>query len=130
MRSNTLSSQAVVGRMVSSIHRRGMGAARGIVVKLHQTAQAAVQAALASICWTLLAGAPVMAIRRGFMASGICRTSSIFKRPLSKAAPLTSTWSARLNWRLKLRVEMPRYRNSRSAFSALLPSMVTTSAPP
>jgi len=79
-----------------------------------------------SSCWTLPAGVLLIAMRRGFMASGISRTSSIFSRPLSNTAPLTSTWSARLYWRLKLRVEMPRYRNSHSIFSALVPSMVTT----
>ena len=33
--------------------------------------------------------APLMAIRRGFMASGISRTSSILSKPLSKVAPFT-----------------------------------------
>ena len=49
------------------------------------------QAALDSIWCTLDCGAPLMAIRRGFMASGISRTSSIFSRPLSKDASLTWT---------------------------------------
>jgi len=35
--------------------------------------------------------APSMAMRRGFMASGISRTSSISSRPLSKAALFTCT---------------------------------------
>ena len=47
------------------------------------------QAALDSIWCTLDCDAPLMAIRRGFMASGISRTSSIFSRPLSKDASLT-----------------------------------------
>jgi hypothetical protein len=34
------------------------------------------QAALASSCWTLL-GVPSMAMRRGFMASGICRSGLV-----------------------------------------------------
>ena len=49
------------------------------------------QAALDSIWCTLACAAPLMAIRRGFMASGISRTSSIFSRPLSKDASLTWT---------------------------------------
>ena len=49
------------------------------------------QAALVSICWTLDAGEPLIAIRRGFIASGISRTSSICSKPLSNAAPLTWT---------------------------------------
>ena len=47
-------------------------------------------AAFASSCCTLSA-APLIAMRRGFMASGISRTSSIFSKPLSKAALFTCT---------------------------------------
>jgi hypothetical protein len=52
---------------------------------------AAAQAALVSICWTSDAGEPLIAIRRGFIAAGISRTSSICSKPLSNAAPLTWT---------------------------------------
>jgi hypothetical protein len=46
---------------------------------------------LPSICRRFEADEPSFEIWRGFMASGISRTSSIFSRPLSKAAPLTWT---------------------------------------
>jgi hypothetical protein len=90
LKSKTLSSKAVVGRMVSSILLTIPDATRqetrGILLKRGD------QAALASIWWTLSAlDAPLMAIRRGFMASGISRTSSILSKPLSKLAPLTWT---------------------------------------
>ena len=42
----------------------------------------------------------LIGIRRGFIAFGISRTSSMVSKPLSKDAPLTCTQSARLNWRL------------------------------
>lgn len=56
------------------------------------------------------AGSAIVAqtlMRRGFMASGISRTSSIRSKPLSKPAVFTCTWSARLNCRLKGRAEIP-----------------------
>jgi hypothetical protein len=81
-RNKTLSSVAVVGRMVSSIRRRFGAAARSPGRRDTRFAQAA----LDSIWCTLAGTAPLMAIRRGFMASGISRTSSIFSRPLSKDA--------------------------------------------
>ena len=83
-KSKTLSLMAVVGRIFppfedewgdSPTHDAG-------------PPQVFAQAALASSCWTLL---PLMAIRRGFMASGISRTSSIFSSPLSNEAFLTWT---------------------------------------
>jgi hypothetical protein len=49
------------------------------------------QATLASSLCRLSGVAPLMAICRGFMASGISRTSSILSRPLSNVAPLTWT---------------------------------------
>ena len=49
------------------------------------------QAALASSLRGLAGVAPLMAICRGFMASGISRSSSILSRPLSKVASLTWT---------------------------------------
>jgi hypothetical protein len=52
---------------------------------------AAGQAALVSISRMFEVGEPLIAIRRGFMASGTSRTSSIFNKPLSNAAPLTWT---------------------------------------
>jgi hypothetical protein len=48
-------------------------------------------AALASSCCTLLAGVPLMAMRRGFMASGISRINSILSKPFSNAALFTWT---------------------------------------
>jgi hypothetical protein len=50
---------------------------------------AAGQATLVSISRMLEAGEPLIAIRRGFIASGTSRTSSICDKPLSNAAPLT-----------------------------------------
>lgn len=44
------------------------------------------------VIWrTFEAGEPAIEIRRGFMASGSSRTSSILSKPLSNAAPLTWT---------------------------------------
>jgi hypothetical protein len=84
--SKTLFSKAVVGRMVSSIPKTNSDAAR--LTTRGQLPM--VQAAMASIWWTFSAvDAPLMAIRRGFMASGISRTSSILSKPLSKVAPFT-----------------------------------------
>jgi hypothetical protein len=48
-------------------------------------------AALPSSCCAFPAGAPVMAIRRGFIASGISRSNSIVSKPLSKLALFTCT---------------------------------------
>ena len=48
-------------------------------------------AVLPSICRTFEAAEPAMEIRRGFMASGSSRTSSIKSKPLSNAARLTCT---------------------------------------
>src|ERR1700740_3185289 len=50
------------------------------------------QAALDSIWVTLLGVAPLIAIRRGFIASGISRCRSMSRRPFSKRAPLNSAW--------------------------------------
>jgi hypothetical protein len=55
------------------------------------------QAALPSIWVKWLGLAPLMAIRRGFIASGISRCRSIISKPFSNRAPLTSTWSASVN---------------------------------
>jgi hypothetical protein len=49
------------------------------------------QAAFGSSCWMFEAATLLIAIRRGFIASGISRTSSIWSRPLSNAAPRTWT---------------------------------------
>src|ERR1700742_559268 len=49
------------------------------------------QAALDSIWVTLLGVAPLIAMRRGFIASGISRCRSMMSRPFSNRAPLTST---------------------------------------
>ena len=49
-----------------------------------------------------------MAIVRGFMASGISRTRSTWRRPFSRSAPFTSTWSASWKRRSKAREPMPR----------------------
>jgi hypothetical protein len=46
----------------------------------------------------------------------------MISKPFSKRAPLTSTWSASVNWRLKLRAEMPRCRKVLPSFSLLRPS--------
>ena len=51
---------------------------------------------------------PPIAILRGFIASGISRTRSIWSRPLSRLAPVTSTWSASWKRRSKAREAMPR----------------------
>jgi hypothetical protein len=51
-------------------------------------------------------------MRRGFMASRLSRTRSTIRRPFSKRAPLTSTWSVSVNWRLNDRAEIPRCRKS------------------
>jgi hypothetical protein len=64
-------------------------------------------AALGSSCSTLDALGVLIAIRRGFIASGISRTNSTWSRPLSNRAPLTSTYSAKLNCRLNGRAGMP-----------------------
>jgi hypothetical protein len=64
-------------------------------------------AALGSSCSTLDALGALIAIRRGFIASGISRTNSTWSRPLSNRAPLTSTYSAKLNCRLNGRAGMP-----------------------
>ena len=63
------------------------------------------QAALASICFAF---APPIEILRGFIASGISRTSSMWSRPFSRLAPVTSTWSASWKRRSKARAAMPR----------------------
>jgi hypothetical protein len=63
-------------------------------------------------------------MRRGFIASRMSRSRSITSRPFSKGAPLTSTWSASVNWRLKLRAEMPRCRKVFPSFSLFRPSSV------
>ena len=49
----------------------------------------------------------LIAIRRGFIASGISRISSIFRSPSAQEAPLTCMWSARLNTRRNGRAEIP-----------------------
>jgi hypothetical protein len=46
------------------------------------------------------------------MASRLSRTRSTIRRPFSKRAPLTSTWSVSVNWRLNDRAEIPRCRKS------------------
>ena len=51
--------------------------------------------------------APLTAIFRGFMASGISRLSSIFKSPLTSDAPVTWTCSASWKRRSKERPAMP-----------------------
>ena len=84
------------------------------------------QAARDSIWVTLPGLAPLIAIRRGFIASGISRCRSMISRPFSKQAPLTSTWSASVNWRLKLRAEMPRCRKVLPSLSFFRPSRVRT----
>lgn len=49
----------------------------------------------------------LIAMRLGLASSGTTRSSSMFSRPLTRLAPFTSMWSARLNDSLKLRWAMP-----------------------
>ena len=50
----------------------------------------------------------LMAMVRGFMASGMLRTRSTWSRPFSSVAPFTSTWSASWKRRSKAREAIPR----------------------
>jgi hypothetical protein len=81
-------SVAVVGRMLSSIEKTSW---RRPETTKPGRRRALAQAAFESSWCTLACEAPLMAIRRGFMASGISRTSSILSRPLSNDAFLTWT---------------------------------------
>ena len=109
LKSKTFSLRAVVGRMAASKSETSEGLPRGNAPRGVDRSKSPVsgQAALDSIWVTLLGAAPLIAIRRGFIASGISRCRSMTNRPFSTRAPLTSTWSASVNWRLKLRAEMP-----------------------
>src|SRR5215212_11653552 len=82
-----------VGRNNSGRARHAKRASRGGTAATGGVAfeNAAGQAALVSISRTLESDDPLIAIRRGFIASGISRISSIFNMPLSNAAPLTWT---------------------------------------
>ena len=55
-------------------------------------------------------------MRRCFMASRLSRTRLTIRRPFSKRAPLTSTWSASVNWRLN---DRGRSRDAGRAFLLL-----------
>lgn len=57
----------------------------------HNERRNEIYAALASSCRTPPAGALPMEIFRGFIASGISRTNSIFSKPFSNAALFTWT---------------------------------------
>ena len=83
--------------------RRRHGHAPQAQPSSNRFAQAAFCCWMVRLSWTAL-----IAMRRGFIASGTLRTSSISRRPSTKLALFTSTWSARLKVRLKGRAEMPR----------------------
>jgi hypothetical protein len=51
-----------------------------------QSMSSSIQAALASIWLTLPGAAPLIAMRRGFIASGISRCRSMISRPFSNRA--------------------------------------------
>ena len=55
-----------------------------------------------------LSSPPPMSIFRGFIASGISRTSSIASRPSFRSAPRTWIWSASAKRRSNERVAIPR----------------------
>ena len=52
-------------------------------------------------------GAGLIAMVRGFWASGTSRTRSMCSNPFSLIAPVTTTWSASWNRRSKARAAIP-----------------------
>lgn len=76
----------------SAVERSSQASAAAVPARKASSAGCCQAALVVSSCWTLEPACGLLiAIRRGFIASGISRTNSIWSRPLSNAAPFTWT---------------------------------------